>query len=144
MLTRKQVARQIGKSIATVRKVEGIGLHPKVDAKGVHWFDDEEVEAFAERVAATGRALHDATWPGIGKAYGADHRRRSHGRGNHATKELLTGSLSELKVKRERWKQRVAKACADLLKTIPYLDDDAWDAVEQLEEILNDPEYLDC
>lgn len=62
MLTRSQVAKRIGRSIATVRKMEGRTLHPRVDARGVHRFDVVEVEAVARRIAETGRAL-DARFP---------------------------------------------------------------------------------
>jgi len=45
MLTRAGVAKKLGKSIATVRRMEGVELHPAVDERGVHWFDIREVEA---------------------------------------------------------------------------------------------------
>jgi len=48
MLTRGQVAKRLGKSIATVRRLEGRELHPRRDAKGVLRFDRDEVEAVAE------------------------------------------------------------------------------------------------
>jgi hypothetical protein len=44
MLTRAGVARRLGKSIATVRRMEGVELHPEVDDRGVHWFDIREVD----------------------------------------------------------------------------------------------------
>jgi hypothetical protein len=44
MITRAQVARRLGKSIATVRRLEGHSLHPCVDESGVHRFDPKEVE----------------------------------------------------------------------------------------------------
>jgi hypothetical protein len=44
MITRAQVARRLGKSIATVRRLEGHALHPCLDDSGVHRFDPEEVE----------------------------------------------------------------------------------------------------
>jgi hypothetical protein len=44
MLKRAQVAKRLGKSIATVRRLEGVALHPIVDTDGVHRFDPEEVE----------------------------------------------------------------------------------------------------
>jgi hypothetical protein len=51
MLTRTQVARRLGRSIATVRRLEGEGLHPVTDERGVHWFDEREVDRllFANR-----------------------------------------------------------------------------------------------
>lgn len=45
MLTRAQVAARLGKSIATVRRMEGIVLHPRKGADGVHWFCQSEVAA---------------------------------------------------------------------------------------------------
>jgi len=50
VMTRKQVALRLGKSLATVRRIEGVLLHPTRDARGVHQFDDSEVEALARRV----------------------------------------------------------------------------------------------
>lgn len=47
MLTRVQVARRLGKSIATVRRLEGSQLHPRRDASGVLRFDDAEVHRLA-------------------------------------------------------------------------------------------------
>lgn len=43
-MTRKQVAQRLGKSIATVRRLEGVLLHPMLDARGKARFDDAEVE----------------------------------------------------------------------------------------------------
>lgn len=48
MLTRGQVAKRLGKSVATVRRLEGRELHPRRDAKGVLRFDPDEVEAVAQ------------------------------------------------------------------------------------------------
>lgn len=50
-MTRGQVARRLGKSLATVRRLEGILLHPERDARGVHHFDEIEVDALADRIA---------------------------------------------------------------------------------------------
>ena len=44
MLTRAGVAKRLGRSIATVRRLEGVELHPWVDERGVHRFDAAEVE----------------------------------------------------------------------------------------------------
>lgn len=46
-MTRKQVGRRLGKSIATVRRIEGVLLHPVRDERGIHRFDPDEVEALA-------------------------------------------------------------------------------------------------
>lgn len=57
MLTRSQVAQRIGRSIATVRRMEGRSLHPRRSRRGTWIFDSDEVEAVAEEVARSGRAL---------------------------------------------------------------------------------------
>jgi hypothetical protein len=57
MLTRSQVAKRLGRSIATVRKMEGRALHPVQNERGVWLFDDDEVDDIAQAVAASGRAL---------------------------------------------------------------------------------------
>lgn len=43
-MTRKQVAQRLGKSIATVRRLEGVLLHPAPDPRGRVHFDGSEVE----------------------------------------------------------------------------------------------------
>ena len=50
MLTRAQVARRLGKSIATVRRLEGTLLHPRLDYRGVNRFDPVDVEELRLRV----------------------------------------------------------------------------------------------
>src|SRR5690349_3484518 len=44
MLTRAGVAKRLGRSIATVRRMEGNELHPWVDDRGIHRFDQTEVD----------------------------------------------------------------------------------------------------
>ncbi|MDF3067094.1 MAG: hypothetical protein K0R38_2695 [Polyangiaceae bacterium] len=51
-MTRKQVAERLGKSVATVRRLEGVLLHPKLDSKGKHVFDADEVTALIEGIRA--------------------------------------------------------------------------------------------
>jgi hypothetical protein len=68
MLTRSQVAARLGKSIATVRRLEGVHLHPTRDAAGVHRFERDEVEqlasAIARREVTQGGAPQAAGWKG--------------------------------------------------------------------------------
>lgn len=52
MLTRSQVARRIGKSVATVRRLEGTLLFPQSDGSGTRRFNEEEVEAFRRDLEA--------------------------------------------------------------------------------------------
>lgn len=54
-MTRAEVAKRIGRSIATVRRMEGKELHPSVDWNGVHLFDPDEVEAVAQELKENGR-----------------------------------------------------------------------------------------
>lgn len=49
-MTRKQVAVRLGKSLATVRRLEGVLLHPVRNARGVYRFNPDEVEELAEDV----------------------------------------------------------------------------------------------
>lgn len=51
-MTRREVAKRLGKSVAAVRRLEGVHLHPARDSRGVHRFDEDDVEALAERVAS--------------------------------------------------------------------------------------------
>lgn len=51
-MTRKQVADRLGRSLATVRRLEGVLLHPRRDARGVHHFERDEVEALARDLDA--------------------------------------------------------------------------------------------
>jgi hypothetical protein len=54
MLTRGQVAKRLGKSIATVRRMEGNELHPERDQRGVLQFDVEEVERLVRQRTGAG------------------------------------------------------------------------------------------
>src|SRR5690349_13236282 len=56
MLTRAQVAKRLGKSIATVRRLEGHALHPTRDERGIHRFDRAEVDQLAIQRALPGAA----------------------------------------------------------------------------------------
>ncbi len=56
-MTRGQVAKRLGKSLATVRRIEGVLLHSTQDSQGVHRFDPDEVETLARRIEAGDVAL---------------------------------------------------------------------------------------
>jgi hypothetical protein len=49
-MTRTEVARYLGKSIATVRRAEGVHLHPRQDHRGVNRFAPAEVRALAQAI----------------------------------------------------------------------------------------------
>lgn len=57
MLTRKQAAEVLGRSVSTVRRMEGTTLTPTVDENGVYQFDEDEVEEVRRAILRTGRAL---------------------------------------------------------------------------------------
>lgn len=61
-MTRGQVARRLGKSIATVRRLEGVLLNPVQDELGVWHFDDAEVD----RLAAEVRSGDVSLWGALG------------------------------------------------------------------------------
>lgn len=70
-MTRQQVARLLGKSVATVRRLEGVLLHPVEDGKGVWRFDPDEVEQLSADVQSGRSSLWDAM-------NGADSRSLAH------------------------------------------------------------------
>jgi hypothetical protein len=47
MLTRAEVADRLGRSVATVRRLEGVVLHPSRGRRGVRLFDADEVDRVA-------------------------------------------------------------------------------------------------
>ena len=57
MLTRKEVAQRIGKSVSTVRRMEGDTLNPILADDGVHYFYEDEVEEARKTILESGRAL---------------------------------------------------------------------------------------
>jgi len=65
-MTRQQVAKRLGKSLATVRRLEGVKLRAVQDARGVHHFDPDEVEALAREIDAGGVTL----WQELGPVSG--------------------------------------------------------------------------
>lgn len=61
VLTRSQAAQRLGRSIATVRKLEHLGrLVARRGPGGKHLFDAEDVDAIREQYARTGCAFPDA------------------------------------------------------------------------------------
>ncbi len=65
MLTRGQVAKRLGKSVATVRRMEGTRLHPTISERGVRYFEEDEVDAVAAQIQECGRALPQGAADGI-------------------------------------------------------------------------------
>lgn len=53
LLTRGQVARRLGLSLSTVRRMEGIQLKPIVGERGVRYFEETEIQTVLVRVRRT-------------------------------------------------------------------------------------------
>ena len=67
MLTRSGVAKRLGKSIATVRRMEGVELHPTLGTDGVHLFEPGEVDDVANgRRGPSAHRIADLTARGLG------------------------------------------------------------------------------
>src|SRR5262245_59629875 len=111
MLRRSQVARRLGRSVATVRRLEGAVLFPERDRRGIYRFDEGEVADLARRVrngdvelwrefAATG----SSDWRGwLGKRDGSVRRQ---------SVRLETGS-TELRKQCTEAEQRVRSLTAE-------------------------------
>ena len=59
-LTRDDVAKRLGVSISTVRRLEGTRLHPLVDGKGVRRFKASDVERLTKALEAEQRSPRNA------------------------------------------------------------------------------------
>ena len=53
LLTRGQVARRLGLSLSTVRRMEGVQLKPIVGERGVRYFEETEIQTVLVRVRRT-------------------------------------------------------------------------------------------
>ena len=113
MLTRSDVAKRLGKCIATVRRMEGVELHPVRDERGVNRFDPDEVEAAAAGRAGEG-AIHRAGWssPGDPTEYFEDPlERRRDDQGERLYREIAEArDDAELWARRTREEFEAAKA----------------------------------
>jgi len=72
-MTRQQVAKRLGKSLATVRRLEGVRLRPLQDSRGVHHFDPDEVEALARDIDSGSVALWQELRAGFEDPTASDH-----------------------------------------------------------------------
>src|SRR5690606_14384846 len=103
MLTRTGVARRLGKSIATVRRMEGVELHPTRDERGVHHFDPDEVDAVASGEITGGRdhRMRDLEdyWRELERRLTEEHqaeedRRRQREQAQQARDELIRNEVA--------------------------------------------------
>src|SRR5215211_3382521 len=58
-LTRDDVAKRLGVSISTVRRLEGTRLHPSIDDKSVRRFKASDVERLVKELEAKQRSPHN-------------------------------------------------------------------------------------
>lgn len=144
MLTRSQVARRIGRSLATVRRLEGKELHPRPDARGVNRFDSKEVDELAERLMETGSV------PGL-RDGGPENSESDYWQDAQGIRKLtadvddLQRQLSHAERKArdadhelEEYKGRVARALGDLARDLINIDPDLGDFVLDAMRELND------
>ena len=129
-MTRQQVATRLGKSLATVRRLEGVRLRPVQDSRGVHRFDPDEVEALARDLASGQVALWQELRPSSGDSSGVQ---RSVDCTNCPDLEhqvqALHRQLDDLRAKHERELNELHRARAQH-------DREAEELAEQLAELL--------
>jgi hypothetical protein len=119
---RAQVAKQIGKSVATVRRLEGTELFPTLDEDGTHRFNAAEVEAFATRMDRAARP--QSVWLRAALARRADEEAEDR---EHAARlaqqrleaeafhsRLAEGRGLEQRAQEERQRTALAEARAEL------------------------------
>lgn len=109
MLTRSQVARRIGRSVATVRRMEGHSLHPDVGPRGLRLFDSDEVEDVAARIARSGRALGRDTF-GLDRAPAACPSRFASTHAASSEVSRLKHLLAHTRESHAAWRARVEDA----------------------------------
>jgi hypothetical protein len=132
MLTRSQVARRIGRSVATVRRMEGTSLHPEIGPRGIRLFDVDELEDVAARIARSGRALgrdtfaHDRPRP--------DRQSRSYSDAASGEVSRLKELLAKTRETHAAWRARVEDAVEIVVAAAT--EDDVLLALEDLVEVL--------
>lgn len=142
MLTRSQVARRLGRSLATVRRLEGIELHPQRDARGVNLFDPDEVDAVASQLAESGSVWRSNPNASRTEYFHGQTRQESQRPSIDESHELLkqvTEAQSkvryaerELRVYQERVARVFGKLGRDLVEIDPDLGDIVIEAMQRL------------
>jgi DNA-binding transcriptional MerR regulator len=108
-LTRSQVAQRLGRSIATVRRLEDDGiLKPTLGLRRIRYFQSADVDDLARHVRATGRTLASTCAFGHRETVPLDHER-----GLRAT-ELVEAIVELLEIVRPRNARALALADAIL------------------------------
>jgi|GEM_PF-2169693 len=146
MLTRSQVAKRIGRSLATVRRLEGSALHPEVDSRGIHRFDEREVAAVARSVKDTGTARRTHTdsapdgqeWDEVTESYQDTDTMQSwrdlQKRARDAEGQLLDFQ-TQVELERmdfRQFKRDVDRACAGLISSLNTPSQRTQEAIAEL------------
>lgn len=134
MLTRSQVARRIGRSVATVRRMEGHSLHPDVGPRRMRLFDVDEVEDVAERIARSGRALGHNTF--VLDRPGPARQSRPSSDAASGKISRLNQLLAETRDNHAAWRARVEDAVETVVASAT--EDDVLLALEGLVEVLRE------
>jgi len=120
MLTRRQVALRLGKSIATVRRIEGTLLHPSRNGRGTYLFTTHEVEALKRSLDAGAVQLwrsfgseRDEPWPAT-RVVDVRYRR---------AREDLLEAQEGLSVERRRHQREIEELKASHAVEIAEYDD---------------------
>ncbi|HKO46071.1 MAG TPA: hypothetical protein VJV79_00020 [Polyangiaceae bacterium] len=133
-MTRKQVAQRLGKSIATVRRIEGLLLHPRQDARGVRRFDPRAVEALAKDVAEGTVSLV----PDLPSRWVSDHARDDANECERCV--VLTASIEQLRTEldEQRREHRLAieRLQTECERKAAAYEAEAKELVAQVEELL--------
>lgn len=124
MLTRSGVAKRLGKSLATVRRMEGYALHPTRDERGVHRFDPDEVEAVARGETDGARGSTGETWDSSAEI------------GHDGFAESLARMVDDLREAQEEFRRMMERAMPEQQRAIR--DEVQRSVREQLEEAENE------
>jgi hypothetical protein len=160
MLTRSGVAKRLGKSIATVRRMEGHELHPVKDENGVHRFDPEEVaevarsrrsesvaddsEAQLEQVQQE-RVAEELDWLQWQRQQRAEWARREEERVREEVRRRAELQAELERRREEHARQELVTAQVELLETVESLTPRDWSRLdeserEELEALLDEIE----
>lgn len=123
-LTRSQVARRLGRSVATVRALEAQGiLNPRRGPRAQRMFDTDEVETLADEVSSTGRALPLTKW-----SFGSVDVERDRGAAGHVHRErpaarreivALERDQVALQAELDALREQVLEVVEDMLTSMP-------------------------
>jgi len=116
MLTRSGVAKKLRCSLATVRRLESNELFPERDARGVHWFDEQEVARVYLRLARGRAPAAKGSWLATAgpERRGSKFGPRPAGRGPRAarstTRAVSEGRAEAIDLERENERLRQENA----------------------------------